>query len=155
MFQTIISNIQGKIKDVVNRAPALFCKLNGTPCATRSPLYDAITKPEWFTLYTIFYWVMAIAICLIICLDVEDRGYYVFVAIAIISYVLSYSTGRVRCGKCRKMVNQKDSCSRILGSAQMAAIPQTYILCGKVKSGLYHLMTLRSKGMWHNTSGLI
>lgn len=85
MFQTIISNIQGKIKDVVNRAPALFCKLNGTPCATRSPLYDAITKPEWFTLYTIFYWVMAIAICLIICLDVEDRGYYVFVAVAAVS----------------------------------------------------------------------
>lgn len=60
------------------------------------------------TLYTIFYWVMAIAICLIICLDVEDRGYYVFVAIAIISFVLSYLTGRIRCGKCGKMINQKE-----------------------------------------------
>ena len=28
----------------------------------------------------------------------------------------------------------------------MAAIPQTYTLCGKVKSGLYHKMTLGSKG---------
>lgn len=59
-------------------------------------------------LYTIFYWVMAIAICVIICLDVEDRGYYVFVAIAIISFALSYFTGRVRCSKCGKIINQRE-----------------------------------------------
>lgn len=57
--------------------------------------------------YSIFYWVMTVAICMIICLNVNDRGYYIWVTIAITSFIFSYLTERVHCSRCGKTIHQK------------------------------------------------
>ena len=57
--------------------------------------------------YSIFYWVMTVAICMIICLNVDDRGYYIWVTIAITSFIFSYLTERVHCSRCGKTIHQK------------------------------------------------